>query len=361
MKRVIIIGGGYAGTQLARALDPSADVTLIEPREAFVHNVGAIRAIVEPSLLDSLILPYTHLLKRGCVVRDRAIAIQDNAVKLASGQTIMGEVIVIATGSSYHAPFKPVTDTMADFRSASHSLYQKVDAASTIAIIGAGAVGVELAGEIASARPEKQITLISAADRLFPEFNPLLGQRLEAKLKALGIHVHLSTRAEGGAFDQPSSGTLSLSSAMRLTADLIIPALGARPVTHLCASLGNTRLDQLGRIETDPWLRVAGCQNLFVLGDAASCGDRMTIVAILRQAAWLAKTLQAFLAGQSMDRLPIYTPWQNPPFLVPLGAKQGGSILPIGKNGLVLGDTLTSIIKGKKLFIPRYHKEFGVS
>ena len=40
MKRVVIVGGGYAGTLLARALDPIAEVVLIEPKAAFVHNVA---------------------------------------------------------------------------------------------------------------------------------------------------------------------------------------------------------------------------------------------------------------------------------------------------------------------------------
>ena len=34
----------------------------MEPRDAFVHNVAAIRAIVEPALLDRLIIPYDRLL-----------------------------------------------------------------------------------------------------------------------------------------------------------------------------------------------------------------------------------------------------------------------------------------------------------
>jgi NADH dehydrogenase FAD-containing subunit len=65
MKRVIIIGCGYAGYTLAQALDASADVVVVEPRDAFVHNVAAIRSVTDPALLDRIILPYGKLLKRG--------------------------------------------------------------------------------------------------------------------------------------------------------------------------------------------------------------------------------------------------------------------------------------------------------
>lgn len=46
MKRVVFIGGGYAGTMLARSLHPVAEVVLVEPKAAFVHNVAAIRVSI---------------------------------------------------------------------------------------------------------------------------------------------------------------------------------------------------------------------------------------------------------------------------------------------------------------------------
>jgi NADPH-dependent 2,4-dienoyl-CoA reductase/sulfur reductase-like enzyme len=39
---VVVIGGGYAGIGVAAALDEDADVTLVERRDTFVHNVGAV-------------------------------------------------------------------------------------------------------------------------------------------------------------------------------------------------------------------------------------------------------------------------------------------------------------------------------
>ena len=41
---VVVAGGGYGGIVVARALDDVADVVLVEPRDAFVHNVAALRA-----------------------------------------------------------------------------------------------------------------------------------------------------------------------------------------------------------------------------------------------------------------------------------------------------------------------------
>ena len=42
---VAVIGGGYGGFNAAKALDEFVDVLLVEPRDAFVHNVAALRAL----------------------------------------------------------------------------------------------------------------------------------------------------------------------------------------------------------------------------------------------------------------------------------------------------------------------------
>ena len=70
--KIVIVGGGYAGVRMAHGLDEFADVTLIEPREAFFHCVAAIRAVVQPELLDRLIIPYDRLLKNGRIIQARA-------------------------------------------------------------------------------------------------------------------------------------------------------------------------------------------------------------------------------------------------------------------------------------------------
>jgi 2-polyprenyl-6-methoxyphenol hydroxylase-like FAD-dependent oxidoreductase len=54
---VAVIGGGYGGFAVAKGLDEFADVTLVEPRDAFVHNVAALRALVPgPATIRSQVL-----------------------------------------------------------------------------------------------------------------------------------------------------------------------------------------------------------------------------------------------------------------------------------------------------------------
>src|ERR1700751_411054 len=93
---VVVLGGGYAGIQVARPLDDLADVVLVEPKDAFVHNVAALRALVDPSWLLRLYLPYDGLLARGRVVRDRAATVDAGRVTLAAGEEIRPDYIVLA-------------------------------------------------------------------------------------------------------------------------------------------------------------------------------------------------------------------------------------------------------------------------
>src|SRR4051794_30066740 len=97
---VVVLGGGYGGIQVAKELDDVADVTLVDPKDAFVHNVAAWRALVEPEWLDRIFFPYSRLLAEGRFLRDSAVAVDANRVTLASGWQIEADYVVLATGSS---------------------------------------------------------------------------------------------------------------------------------------------------------------------------------------------------------------------------------------------------------------------
>jgi len=360
MKRVVIIGGGYAGTALARALDAAVEVVLVEPRDRFVHNVAAIRALVDPMLLHRMVIPYDRLLKRGHVVHDRAVGVDGRSVKLAGGGHVDGDIIVVATGSRYARPFKPEAESVPSFIAASRANHQALVAAKTVAIIGAGAVGTELAGEIAAAFPAKSITLISGTSSLFPGYPSNLGRKLEAQLKGMRVTLRLGAPARPPKFnDTPFAGQVDLTTGEPITADLVFPVMGSKPSNDVLRALPGVTLDALGRAIVDPWLRPSTGPNLFAIGDVAAAGDHMSIVAITRQQPWLAKTIKALLAGQTLESLPAYTPWPSPPILVPLGPSKGASVLPLTRKGFVVGAMPTAAIKGRHLFVPRYLKDFG--
>jgi len=355
-KKIVVVGGGYVGFEVARGLDAYADVTLIEQREAFVQPPAAIRALVEPTLLNQIILPYDNLLKSGKVVRGRAVSVCRSEVTLQSGAVFPADYIVIATGSSYAAPFKPSGDGIADFRQASSEVSAQLARANSIAIVGAGAVGTELAGEIASAQPEKTITLISADETLFPMYPAKMGAQLKRKLERLGVTVVLGQRAQDlRHLDRPYAGSVTLTDGRVIAADLIFPVIGSKPQASLVQSLPGVTSGSSGRVRTDNWLRPSDYPNVFAAGDIVDVGDGMTIVATTRQNPWLVRTLKRQLEGASLESQKPYTPWKKAPILVPLGPVIGNSWL-----FTTFGDWVTRKMKGEDLFIPKYRKAFGL-
>ena len=118
-KRIAIVGGGYLGAELAKAMDQIAEVTLIEPRSHFVHASAMIRAVVQPSLVEESLIPYDRLLKRGRVVAARATDVDGECVTLEDGTRVEADYIVVATGSDYATPFKPKGADIDGLRAAS--------------------------------------------------------------------------------------------------------------------------------------------------------------------------------------------------------------------------------------------------
>lgn len=356
-KRIAIVGGGYLGTGIAKGLDQHADVTLIEQKSHFVHTPAMIRAVVDPSIVDQALIPYDKLLKRGRVVQDRAESIDAEGVTLAGGERVDADFIVVATGSSYAAPFKPGGADVAGLRAENARVHALLQDAESVAIVGAGAVGTELAGEISDAMPDKKITLISSDATLFPGFPAKLGTSLLRKLRARGVDVVLGARVETLA--NPSApyadGHLRLSNGQEISADLVFPAIGARAVSALLEALPGVEKTTANRVKTDGFMRPSTLANVFAAGDVADMGDAMTIVAASRQGPWLKKTLRALIEGKTIDDLKPYRPWGKAPILLPLGPDSGNSYLVIG----TFGDRITRMMKGKDLFVPKYRKELG--
>jgi len=106
--RVVVVGGGYGGVAVAKALDGFSEVVLIEPRDAFMHNIAALRALVDPFWLPKIFFPYTEVLANGRVVRDRASMVEPHRVVTSLGEEFGADYIVLATGSRY--PFPAKTD-----------------------------------------------------------------------------------------------------------------------------------------------------------------------------------------------------------------------------------------------------------
>src|SRR4051812_44665841 len=142
-RTVVVVGGGYGGSLVAKALDRVGDVVLIDRREAFVNAAGSLRALARPDWAANIFFPFDTLLERGRVIRDQATSVDPAGVTMASGRRVEADYLVLATGSSYPFPGKPkesattVADALDDLR-ASH---KELAGADRVLILGSGPVG----------------------------------------------------------------------------------------------------------------------------------------------------------------------------------------------------------------------------
>lgn len=352
-RKLVVVGGGYIGAELAKGLEAIMDVTLVEPRRAFVHAPAMLRALIDPSVRQQALIPYDRLLKSGRFVADRAVEVHEDRIVTASGEAIPADFTVLCTGSSNGGIFKPAGDDIDAFEAAQHRVQELIETAGSIAIVGAGAVGTELSGEIAHAYPKKKVTLITSDSALFASVPGPMGERLSAKLEGMGVTVITGQRVSDlKSTTEPYAGALSLADGRSIAADLVIPAIGSKPQTTLFDALPGVVRATDGRVKVDGYLRPCGRSTVFAAGDAVDAGDAMTIVATSRQQPWLAKTLKALAAGKPLDALKPYAPWSEPPILVPLGPELGNSYLKIA----TFGNWVTKTMKGKGIFIARYRK-----
>ncbi|MCV0429628.1 MAG: FAD-dependent oxidoreductase [Roseibium sp.] len=355
-KRIVIVGGGNLGSELARSLETEAEVTLIEQAERYVHAPAMIRAVVDPKILDKALIPYENLLSRGKFVRGQVTEVDASGVTLADGSRVDADYIVLATGSSNSLPFKPTSGDVEALKRANHEVHEKLLDAKTIAIVGGGAVGIELAGELAHAMPEKEIVLVSDKATLMPGKPANLGRSLEAKLKSAGVEIIFGARGENlENSSEPYAGTVRLTNGRVITADLIFPVIGSRANSALLTTLPDVEVTSNGRVASDGWMRPSSLENVFAAGDVADNGDAMTIVAVSRQVPWLTKTLKALLSGKPLKDIKPYVPWKSAPILLPLGPVKGNSFLVL----FTAGNWITRKIKGTDLFLTKYNKAFG--
>lgn len=106
--QVVIVGGGYGGMQLALHLDSYCKVILIDPKDAFHHNMAGLRCIVEPMFIKKTLIPYEGSLKHGSFVKDRVVScnISRKTVTRSNGEEISYDYLVFACGSSIPFPGK---------------------------------------------------------------------------------------------------------------------------------------------------------------------------------------------------------------------------------------------------------------
>jgi NADH dehydrogenase FAD-containing subunit len=354
---VVVIGGGYGGIAVAKALDEMASVVLVEPKEAFFHNVASLRGLVDPDWLAKIFIPYDGLLKRGRVVRDRAQAVDAATVALSSGDAIPADYVVLATGSTYPFPAKSAADRTLDAHNHYRTTHGALQRAERVLLLGAGPVGIELAGEIHAVWPDKGVTIVDMADDILGErFSVDLRAELRRQLDEIGVEVLLGSPLQERPPTEPGElgrFEVATQAGTKVTADIWFQCFGVTPVSdYLTGTLAAARTAD-GFVEVTEHLQVVGHDTVFAVGDVSAADAKMAGVAS-RQAAVVVANIKALIAGEGE-----LTPYQSvgPAIAVPIGPEGGAGQFP-GQEGII-GAEAISELKGRDMMVERFAEMMG--
>jgi NADH:ubiquinone reductase (H+-translocating) len=305
LPHVVILGAGFAGLSVAKALAKEAvSVTVIDRRnhhlfQPLLYQVAT--AALSPAQIAAPIRTILRRQKNATVLLGEVAGVDTakREVILASpgGQRIPYDYLVIATGAQHsyfghddwrrHAFGLKSLEDATDIRRRILLAFEEAEASCdtqekrrllTFAVIGAGATGVEMAGAIAEISRHAlksdfrnidprstRVVLIEAGMRVLATFPAALSEDAKRRLERLGVEVRLQS-----AVTACDSGGVTIGSE-RVEARTIIWAAGV--AASPSAKWLGVPADRAGRVLVSPGLSVPGHPNIFVIGDTANVKD----------------------------------------------------------------------------------------
>ena len=295
---VVILGGGFGGLSAARTLGGApVRVTLVDRSnhhlfQPLLYQV-ATALLPAPDIaapLRSLLSPYRNV--RVLLAEVQRIDVEKRVVVLDHDEPLEYDFLILATGLKHdylghpewerHAPGLKTLYEALDIRGRLLLAFEAAErltdadekrAFLTFVIVGGGATGVELAGQLSEISrnalrrdfrtidpSSARIVLIEGAPRIFRDYHPSLSARARRDLESLGVEVRTSTFVTG--IDEAG---VTLGEGERIEAHTVLWAAGVR-ASSMTKQLG-AELDEMGRVKVTPFCTVPGRDEIAVLGD----------------------------------------------------------------------------------------------
>lgn len=291
--RVVVVGAGFAGGSFLRNLPPAlrrpGETLLVDRGDEYafiplIHEVAVGR--VHPDSVRTPIAPNTDASYDVLQAEATGVDLSNNTLLTSSGP-IKYRYLVLAPGSVAAPPPEGLSDYFQTFWSLAQALELRgalnrawhaalsretlPSGGLTVAIVGGGATGVELAAEVAtlfdylrkrtarSPTEEPRVVLLEATNRLMEWLDPYFHEVAVEELARLGVEIRLNSPVTDADAEGIEASSERLPAAIRVWATGIWanPLIRDLPGWH----------DEAGRVSVSEHLTLPEHPDVYVLGD----------------------------------------------------------------------------------------------
>jgi NADH dehydrogenase len=366
-KRLVILGGGFGGLDVARAIGRSRaaraywDTLLIDKENFFQFNPLLPAVAVGAVETRHIVYPLREMAKHRHIrfVKNKAISIDlaRRQVRLHNDLVTPYDTLVIAVGSEtdyygvpgaaeHTLPFKRIVDAMT-LRARVVELFEMAEQAESLeqrrrllsfAIVGGGVTGVEVAAELIEMTRETllpkypslqashvRVTVVEAGDRVVATARPEHSAYVQRFLKRRGVEVRLHA-----AVNRVEPKRIHLEGGETIDAFTIVWTAGVR-APELVSGMPLSHASH-GRVVVDDHLRALDPQgqaleSVHVIGDSAA--------ARMAGGAWQPRLAQTAVAmGSYLGDALVRQAERRP--VAAFGFHESGYIISLGKHSSVV-------------------------
>ena len=304
LPHVVIVGGGFGGLAVARALRKApVRITLIDRSNHHLFQPLLYQVATATLAPGDIAAPIRHLLRKQ---RNVTVAMAEvTGVDVANRRVLVNylgqpdtpfeyDYLILATGASHSyfghnefAPFAPGMKTLADAESVRAKVLKAFETAEieedpskhqdllTFVLVGAGPTGVEMAGSLAELRRftlksdfrridplQARIILAEAAPRILANFPEDLSRKAQARLESVGVEVRLGQPVKAIDDEHVVIGDETIPCRTVIWTAGVTPSPAGKWL--------NAPTDKAGRVRVQSDCSVPEHPGVFVIGDTAS-------------------------------------------------------------------------------------------
>ncbi|MEU7765887.1 FAD-dependent oxidoreductase [Nocardia sp. NPDC049190] len=271
--RIVVLGAGYAGLAAARRLAGAArdaQITVVDARATFVervrlHQQAAGQRIPAWDLREML----ERKRIRFVCARATEIDTVGRRVVLDAAPALDYDILVYALGSLADPERVPGVAEHAYTVATPEDTRRLTLSRGPVAVVGAGATGIELAAELGESRPDLPVVLLGSEEP-GAWLSPRARAYIRRTLERLGVEIRSDAKVIEVTSDgvRLADGSLVAAAATVWTTGFRVPDLAMR---------SGLAVDAAGRVRTDATLRSVSHPEIYAAGDAAVIagpGDR---------------------------------------------------------------------------------------